>query len=59
MADNRSVPPPESLGEKGGRSIEGASVCVCPQCGKDIPGRRGLLCSEQTCPECGIALEPK
>jgi hypothetical protein len=52
-------PPPESLGTKGGRSIEGASTCVCPQCGKEIPGTRGLLCSEQRCWECGLALMPK
>jgi hypothetical protein len=58
VPENQAPPPPESLGKKGGRSIEGASTCVCPQCGQEMPGTRGLLCSQQRCPECGLALEP-
>ncbi len=45
-------------GQGGGMGLaagpEGA--CVCPECGRRIPHQRGVPCTEQRCPECGVAL---
>ena len=33
--------------------------CVCPQCGKELPARVGADCSLESCPECGLSLQPR
>lgn len=30
--------------------------CVCPRCGAKVPHRRGVRCSDERCPTCGIGL---
>lgn len=36
----------------------GTKVCVCPECGKQVPHRdRGIPCSTKKCPECGSPMK--
>jgi len=37
----------------------GASVCVCPDCGYEMPHEKGTPCSEQTCPKCNTPMQGK
>ena len=37
----------------------GAGVCVCPECGEEIPHEKGTPCNEMECPECGTAMAGK
>lgn len=32
-------------------------ICICPQCGHQLPHQRGLPCFRVTCPQCGIPLQ--
>jgi len=44
-------------GRMGGNLAAGPSgLCVCPQCGEEVPHQRGLPCSEATCPKCGAKM---
>ena len=40
---------------RGGRGISPgpAGFCVCPNCKKKIPHRRGEPCTRRKCPDCG------
>lgn len=36
----------------------GTKVCVCPECGKELPHReRGVPCSKLKCPVCGSSMK--
>lgn len=42
-----------------GRQAEvftGSAVCVCPQCGREMPHRRGVPCAQSFCSVCGTPL---
>lgn len=39
--------------------IMGTAVCVCPQCGREFPHRRGTPCAQSVCVTCGIPLVRK
>lgn len=30
----------------------GSGVCTCPKCGKETPHKRGVPCSQVSCPKC-------
>jgi hypothetical protein len=34
-------------------------VCTCPACGREIPHRRGVPCSLERCPDCGVPMVQK
>ena len=42
----------------GGRRqrIGGASRCVCPSCGYEMPHKRGTPCRRFKCPKCGTPM---
>ncbi len=33
--------------------------CVCPSCGKEMPGAAGTACTTMKCPSCGAAMQPR
>ena len=41
-----------------GGAVAGGPVgnCICPQCKEETAHQRGVTCSMQTCPKCGVAL---
>ena len=39
--------------QPGGYGLGPEGDCVCPNCGKRFPHRRGIPCYAETCPECG------
>lgn len=43
-------------GRMGGFSSGAVGVCVCPQCGHRQPHERGVPCTQQQCPNCGVFL---
>ena len=45
--------PKEQLG------IGGTDVCVCPNCGYEMPHERGTPCSQIKCPKCGTKMVGK
>lgn len=60
MANQRPQTPGRGLGRGGGRGrqpggygLGPAGFCVCPQCGKKTPHKRGVPCYTEICPECG------
>jgi len=61
-AENQSGPGPRGgrgrgRGRRGGGMGRGmAGVCVCQQCGYQVPHQRGTPCSEVECPHCGVPL---
>ena len=38
---------------------QGAELCACPKCGHEIKHKRGVLCAEIECPECGTPMKGK
>lgn len=40
-------------------SVVGTAVCVCPQCGREAPHRRGVACAQSVCLICGTPLVRK
>ena len=48
------------LGDKAadGPSEDGSDVeaCVCPECSKSVPHKKGSPCIDRTCPECGAPM---
>ncbi|TLU81736.1 MAG: DUF134 domain-containing protein [Chlorobium sp.] len=34
-------------------------ICVCPECGLELPHRKGEPCRENVCPSCGAGLHRK
>ena len=38
---------------------QGAETCVCPECGHELPHKRGVPCAEVECPKCGAAMQGK
>jgi predicted DNA-binding protein (UPF0251 family) len=34
-------------------------ICVCPECGVELPHRKGEPCRETSCPQCGASLKRK
>ena len=45
------------LGRGGLRQGDGgATKCICPQCGYEVPHERGIPCREQKCPKCNILM---
>ncbi len=56
IAGGRRQVPGSGRGNRGntaGRGIGGSAKCYCPDCGNEIPHRRGTPCSEVKCPKCG------
>lgn len=44
-------------GRMGGPMAGGPSgTCICPKCNEQIAHQRGVPCSAQTCPKCGVPL---
>ena len=41
-------------GVMGGASLD--VLCVCPQCGREVPHTRGVPCTQTACSECGVPL---
>lgn len=39
--------------------VGGTDVCVCPECGEEVPHDRGTPCNKMKCPECGAAMTGK
>lgn len=46
-----------SQGQRKGLGPQG--MCVCPECGKEVPHKRGVPCYEKTCPKCGAKMTRK
>ena len=47
---------------RGGQTRPGAGPsgsCACPTCGRSLPHRRGVPCSEMVCPKCGTPMTRK
>jgi predicted DNA-binding protein (UPF0251 family) len=42
-----------------GQGLGGSDICICPNCKKEIPHRRGIPCIQQECPDCKVALRGK
>lgn len=40
-----------------GQAVE--EVCLCPGCGKKFPHSRGIPCSREICPDCGLPMVRK
>ncbi|MEI6758132.1 MAG: DUF134 domain-containing protein [Chlorobium sp.] len=38
---------------------ERPDICVCPQCGHEVPHQKGEPCRENTCAHCGASLKRK
>jgi predicted DNA-binding protein (UPF0251 family) len=34
-------------------------ICICPECGLELPHRKGEPCRESSCPHCGASLKRK
>jgi hypothetical protein len=50
----------QGQGQGGPRQGDGgADMCVCPDCGREFPHKKGTPCNEQECPDCGVALTGK
>jgi hypothetical protein len=43
-------------GAGGGRGLGPGGECLCPECGKKAPHKRGVPCFEQKCPACGTPM---
>ena len=46
-------------GGRGGGNRPGAGaggVCVCPECGHEVPHQVGVPCYSVTCPKCGTTM---
>jgi electron transport complex protein RnfB len=43
-------------GRMGGSGLGLGGKCVCPNCGKTVPHRRGVPCNSITCPACGTMM---
>ena len=43
-------------GRMGGRGAGLGGECLCPSCGKRVPHRRGVPCSQTRCPACGAVM---
>lgn len=41
-------------GNRSGAVIEG--LCVCPNCGEQIPHQRGVPCNSSKCPKCATVM---
>jgi predicted Fe-Mo cluster-binding NifX family protein len=49
--------PGQGRGRMGGPVAGGpGGYCVCPQCGHRQPHERGVPCSQQQCPKCGLVM---
>jgi len=52
----------ENMGQKRGMGGNGrggsgpGGYCICPNCGKKVPHKRGVPCITVKCPECNIAM---
>ena len=62
--ETEPVEPPELLPEVKEVEIQTlderrGNECVCPQCGKEMPARVGADCSLESCPECGLSMQPR
>lgn len=33
-----------------------SGICMCPECGKEVPHKRGVPCYEEDCPVCGAEM---
>jgi hypothetical protein len=50
----------QGQGQGGPRQGDGgADMCVCPDCGREFPHKKGTPCNERECPDCGVALTGK
>ena len=43
-------------GRQGGFAAGPGGECVCPKCGKTVPHKRGVPCTQVVCPDCGTAM---
>ena len=46
----------------GAKEAKGAGpggVCICPECGHEMPHIRGQPCAKMTCPKCGTSMQRK
>lgn len=39
--------------KSGGQGLGPGNNCICPNCGKTVPHKQGVPCTETACPECG------
>lgn len=46
-------------GRKQGNKAGPGGVCVCPECNKEVPHKRGVPCYKRECPECGANMRRK
>ena len=49
-------PSGKGRGMGGGRGLGPGGDCVCPNCGKKLPHKRGTPCFEIKCPKCGTVM---
>ena len=54
MVNNRNR---GNQGQRRGMGPQG--MCVCPECGEEVPHERGVPCFEKTCPNCGAKMTRK
>lgn len=41
------------------RGLGPQGMCVCPECGEEVPHKRGVPCYERPCPQCGAKMVRK
>jgi len=46
-------------GRMGGKSLGPSGICKCPECGYEIPHKRGVPCFKEKCPKCNVELTRK
>ena len=44
---------------KEGTGFGPSGECICPDCGRSFPHRRGVPCAKVICPRCGSAMVRK
>jgi len=42
-----------------GQGLGGSEVCICPECKKEIPHKKGMPCIQQECSKCKVPLRGK